>query len=63
MCFCHNYFASALISYFPFRVLHAVGATKTPKRQLTHTLAARVYEITSLINHPMQSPVEDPDQA
>ena len=62
MCFCHDYSASALISYFPFGVFHAAGATKTPKRRLIHTLAARANEITSLISHPMQSPVREPDQ-
>lgn len=62
VCFCHDYFASALISYFPFGVLHAVGATKTPKRRLIHTLAAQASEITSLISHPTQSPVWDPNQ-
>lgn len=62
MCFCHDYFASALISCFPFGVLHAVGTTKTPKRRLTHRLTARANEITSLISHPTQSLVRDPHQ-
>lgn len=54
MCFCHDCFASAFISYFPFGILRVAGATKTPKRKLIHTRYA-ANEITSLISHPTQS--------
>lgn len=58
--FCHDSSVSALIHYFPLRVLQAVGTTK--QRRLTCTLTAQLNEITGLISHPTRRLVHDPDQ-
>lgn len=54
--FCHNSFVSALIGYCDWLLLLSM------ERRLIHILPAQVNEITGLISHPIQSPVQDPAQ-